>query len=169
MSVKIVYGDMVESFKNKELDAYAHQANCFCRMGRGIAPLLAKAEPKVREADNATKEGCRDKMGTFSESGTYPNVYNIYGQYHWRRYQVEKGRNTDYEALKRGLFAVMESLHYEQFLDEEAGKPFKQKTLGLPLIGCGLAGGDWEGVVFPMIKEVFDNSCVDVTIFILEK
>ena len=39
------------------------------------------------------------------------------------------------------------------------------KTLGLPLIGCGLAGGDWDNVVLPMIHKVFNNSGVDVTIF----
>ena len=155
--IKEVYGDLVESFKNGELDAYAHQANSFCRMGRGIAPLLAKAEPKVREADNATEEGSRDKMGTFSMSDTYPNIYNVYGQYHWRKYQVVSGRNTDYDALEKGLIAVKENMKAQGY-----------RTLGLPLIGCGLAGGDWEGVVLPMIKKVFDNSNIDVTIFKLK-
>ncbi|CAM0111118.1 phosphatase [Vibrio phage 5P1b] len=155
--IKEVYGDLVESFKNGELDAYAHQANCFCRMGRGIAPLLAKAEPKVREADNATEEGIRDKMGTFSMSDTYPNIYNVYGQYHWQKYQVVEGRNTDYDALEKGLISVKENMKAQGY-----------RTLGLPLIGCGLAGGDWEGVVLPMIKKVFDNSNIDVTIFKLK-
>jgi len=84
MTIKIIKGDMVESYKNNELDAYAHQCNCFCRMGRGIAPILAKANPEIREVDNATVEGCNMKLGTFSLAKTegFPLLYNVYGQYH---------------------------------------------------------------------------------------
>ena len=163
-NIKIIKGDMVESYKNNELDAYAHQCNCFCRMGRGIAPLLAKANPAVRTVDNATISGDISKMGTFSLAETGLSlVYNIYGQYHWSQYKVAPNRNTCYPSLRQGLFAVMESLHKIQWEQDLT----RNMTLGLPLIGCGLAGGDWEGVVLPMIKDLFDNSGVDVTIFVL--
>lgn len=166
MGVKVIIGDMVESFRNNELDSYAHQCNCFCRMGRGIAPLLAKEDPNVRSVDNKTTVGDRDKLGTYSVSETEgrSKVFNIYGQYHWSKYKVAPNRNTDYDALYRGLFAVMETLHKEQY-DYDIKR---QMTLGLPLIGCGLAGGDWEGVVYPMIKELFERSGIDVTIFVLD-
>ena len=164
MSVKIVYGDMVESYKNSELDAYAHQTNCFCRMGRGIAPLLAAANQEVRNVDNSTEEGSKGKMGWFSRTNSTPFVYNVYGQYHWRKYQVVKGRNTDYQALGDGLFKVMEDLHKYQWENDIK----RQITLGIPLIGCGLAGGDWGGVVLPMIEDIFSNCGVDVTVFILK-
>ena len=55
MSIKIVKGDMIESMLKGELDAYGQQCNCFCRMGRGIAPLLAKANPEVLEVDKARR------------------------------------------------------------------------------------------------------------------
>ena len=158
MTVKIIKGDLVLSYKNNELDAYAHQCNCFCRMGRGIAPLLAKVNPVVREVDNKTVEGDRNKLGniTIAETVGFPLLYNVYGQYHWTKYKVAPNRNTDYNALRQGLCNV--KLHMLRH---------GLTTLGLPLIGCGLAGGDWEGVVLPMIKELFDNSGTDVTIFIL--
>ena len=156
MTVKIIKGDMVASYKNNELDAYAHQCNCFCRMGRGIAPLLAKANPDVRKVDNETVEGDKGKLGDFSVAETkgFPLLFNIYGQYHWSKYKVAPNRNTDYEALQEGLWKVKKHLTNTD-----------KNTLGLPLIGCGLAGGDWEGVVLPMIKELFYNSSVVVTIF----
>jgi len=160
MSVKIIKGDMVESYKNNELDAYAHQCNCFCRMGRGIAPLLAKVNPEVRKVDNATVGGDRDKLGDFSVAETegLSLMFNIYGQYHWSKYKEAPNRNTSYAALEEGLSKVKEWLEFDNVYP---------KTLGLPLIGCGLAGGDWEGVVLPMIRELFENSGVDVTIFVL--
>lgn len=156
MTVKIIKGDMVASYKNNELDAYAHQCNCFCTMKRGIAPLLAKANPDVRKVDNETVEGDKGKLGDFSVAETkgFPLLFNIYGQYHWSMYKVAPNRNTDYEALQEGLWKVKKHLTNTD-----------KNTLGLPLIGCGLAGGDWEGVVLPMIKELFYNSSVVVTIF----
>ena len=166
MTIKTIKGDLVKSYLANELDAYAHQCNCFCRMGRGIAPLLASANPEVRKVDNDTTEGDKSKLGSFTNTkGTLsqPVIYNIYGQYHWSKYKVAPDRNTDYEALKQGLVAVREDLHLKQY-DYVYDR---QMTLGLPLIGCGLAGGDWEGVVFPMIEEVFEDSGVDVTVFVL--
>lgn len=167
MSIKIIKGDLVKSYLNNELDSYAHQCNCFCQMGRGIAPLLAKADSDVRRVDNNTKVGDKSKMGSFTRTtdvrGALPLIYNVYGQYHWSKYKVSVNRNTDYCALEMGLVKVREDLHrlqYEGTLD-------RQMTLGLPLIGCGLAGGDWEGVVLPMIESVFENSVVDVTVFVL--
>ncbi len=47
--IKIAKGDMIKSMLDKELDTHGQQYNCFCRMGRGIAPLLAKANPEVLE------------------------------------------------------------------------------------------------------------------------
>lgn len=124
----------------------------------GIDPLLAKVSSDVRKVDNDTKEGGRNKLGSYSLVDTkgFPLLFNIYGQYPWTEYKVAPNRNTDYNALSQGLCNV--KLHM-------LGNNLK--TLGLPLIGCGLAGGDWEGVVLPMIKELFDSSGIGVTIFIL--
>jgi O-acetyl-ADP-ribose deacetylase (regulator of RNase III) len=158
MTIKVIKGDMVLSYKNKELDAYAHQCNCFNRMGRGIAPLLAKVNPEVREVDNSTIEGDMSKLGTFSKTPPSPVVYNIYGQYHWNAYKVAPNRNTDYNALQICLLAVKDDLVLQQK---------DVITLGLPLIGCGLAGGAWDNVVYPMICSIFNNTKVEVTIFVL--
>ncbi|AUG85158.1 hypothetical protein FDJ19_gp140 [Vibrio phage Ceto] len=155
--IKVVKGDMVKHLQSKDhLDAYAHQCNCFCRMGRGIAPLLAKAVPGLRQADDMTVPGDKSKLGSVSLAA-HPNgavVFNVYGQYHWHAHKVAPGRNTDYDALEKGLWRVLADMLKDDM-----------KTLGLPLIGCGLAGGDWDNVVLPMIHKVFDNSGVDVTIF----
>ncbi len=62
------------------------------------------------------------------------------------------------------LLKVREDLHTYQWQNGIK----RQMTLGLPLIGCGLAGGDWDKVVLPMIESIFDKSGVDVTVFILK-
>ena len=156
--IKIVKGDMIESMLNNELDAYAHQANCFCRMGRGIAPLLVKANPEVAVVDKDTEEGNPYKLGTFSVTTDTkkPLVYNIYGQFHWSKFKIEGQRNTDYTALMEGLESAFKDMW---------GKGIK--TLGIPLIGCGLAGGDW-GAVMEMVDGIAEWYEIDVTVFVSE-
>lgn len=158
MSVKIVKGDMVKSLLNGELQAYAHQANCFCTMGKGIAPLLVEANPEILKVDKSTEAGNPYKLGTFSVTtdNSRPLVYNIYGQFHWSKFKIDGKRNTDYDALERAL-----ELAFEDMWDKGI------KTLGIPLIGCGLAGGDWK-----VVRSIFDCLAswyqIDVTVFVLE-
>lgn len=158
MSIKIVKGDMIESMLKGELQAYGQQCNCFCRQSRGIAPLLVKANPEVLEVDKATEEGNPYKLGTFSVTtdSSKPLVYNIYGQFHWNKFKVVDGRNTDYEALYQGLCLVSCDMMIKGV-----------SSLGLPLIGCGLAGGDWD-IVKELIENCFMDTDIDVTIFVLE-
>ena len=38
--------------------------------------------------------------------------------------------------------------------------------IGIPYkLGCGLAGGDWDGVVYPMLQELFDKDST-ITLYI---
>ena len=158
MEFKTVYGCLVEHMQSEDAyDAYAHQANCFCRMRRGIAPQLANANPEVREVDNATVEGDRDKMGTFTKTSNKPYVYNLYGQYHWYHHQVVPGRNTDYPKLYEALVKLRDDMLNEG-LD----------TLGIPLIGCGVAGGDWD-IVSGAVNGIFRDTDIKVTLFIKEQ
>lgn len=159
MSIKIVKGDMIESMLRGELQAYGQQCNCFCRQGRGIAPLLVKANPEVFEVDKATEEGNPYKLGTFSVTTdpTKPLVYNIYGQFHWNKFKIDGVRNTDYSSLESGLEAAFADMWDKNIT-----------TLGLPLIGCGLAGGDWN-IVKEMIKNISDWYEINVTVFVLDE
>lgn len=158
MSIKLVKGDMVRSMLNGELQAYAHQANCFCTMGRGIAPLLVEANPEVLEVDKETEKGSPYKLGKFSVTTdkTKPLVYNIYGQFHWNKFKIDGKRNTDYNALESGM-----ELAFMDMWDKGI------KTLGVPLIGCGLAGGDWR-VVKEMLHCLSSWYQIDVTVFVLD-
>lgn len=158
MSIKVVKGDMVKSMLNGELQAYAHQANCFCTMGKGIAPLLAKANPEVFKADRETEKGSPYKLGKFSVTTdtSKPLVYNLYGQFHWSKFKTQKGINTDYNALESSLESALEDMWKKEIT-----------KLGIPLIGCGLAGGEWE-IVKDMVIGISDWYQIDVTVFVLD-
>jgi len=159
MITKTIKGNLLDAFDRGDVGIIAHQCNCFCNMGSGIAPQIAKRYPAARLADNATTKGDSDKLGTFTRAIISRNVngetiddgivYNLYGQYGYGG----NGVNTKYDRLKQAMQKMQQQLKDE--CDEG--------IIGLPLIGCGLGGGDWE-VVSKIINEVFSN---EVHIYVL--
>lgn len=155
---KEVYGDLIELSRAGEFDVIVHQANCFHAMGKGIAKAIKEAYPEAYKADLETPYGDYNKVGTYSAwyppavtSLTDPNrhvpiVVNAYAQF---GYGAGK-RRTDYEALR----IILRKLN----------SAFPGARMGMPKIGCGLAGGDWT-VVQKIIREELAN--VDVTIVFL--
>lgn len=152
MITKTTKGNLLDAFDRGDVDVIAHQCNCFCNMGSGIAPQIAKRYPAARAADNATVKGDANKLGDFTRA-IIPRtvcgygikvgiVYNLYGQYRYGG----NGVNTKYDRLKQAMQKMQQQLKDE--CDEG--------IIGLPLIGCGLGGGDWE-VVSKIINEVFTN------------
>lgn len=159
--MKYVQGDLITELQSGQMDVIAHQANCFCKGRRGIAPLIFKAFPEAKAADDATVIGDSKKMGTFSAANTSNGgrVYNLYGQYHFDNKRSDYG--TDYDALWSAL-VKMEVEIREIFSDRN------EIDIGFPLIGCGLAGGDWK-IVSSMIASIFDLPQYNIYIYTLEK
>jgi len=143
--IKYIDGDLV---RDAELfDVIAHCCNCFCTMGAGIAPQIKSKFPEAYEADCETIKGDRDKLGTITYTeNTKPIIVNLYGQYDYtgrRNGQMD----LDYDALRSAL--------------REMKNKFTGLLFGMPLIGCGLAGGD-EKIILPMIDEIFRGECVTI-------
>ena len=159
MITKTIKGNLLDAFDRGDVDVIAHQCNCFCNMGSGIAPQIAKRYPGAEAVDSATIKGDSDKLGTFTRAIVSRNVngetiddgivYNLYGQYGYGGARV----NTKYESLKQAMQKMQQDLKDEN----------NEGIIGLPLIGCGLGGGDWE-VVSKIINEVFTN---EVHIYVL--
>jgi len=173
--MKYVHGDLIQGADSGFLNVIAHQTNCFCKGRRGIAPLIFEAYPSAKIADDNTETGDRAKLGTLS-CGMHifeevdPDeeepllVFNLYGQYHWNQRSKEYG--TVIDALSSSLRSM------RQFLDEKQTTYFGDDHLplriGFPLIGCGLAGGDWN-TVESLINQAFNGSKYEVYIYTLEK
>ena len=151
---------LVSAYQDGDVNAIAHQANCFCAMGAGIAPVLARAIPPLQAIDSLTDKGDRNKMGKFTayrttmRAGTDTEeplwAYNLYGQYN-------PGMNTAYDSLGSALRGMSIDLY------SMGGNPETIKV-GFPKLGCGIGGGDWK-IVEGMIEKYFSQ--FDVTIFVL--
>lgn len=131
--MKTVTGDLIALAQAGQFDVIVHGCNCFCTMGAGIAKFIRQAFPQAYAADMATPKGDRAKLGSYSVAtleqphGTL-HVVNGYTQHHWRG----KGVLADYDAIDR-LFAAIR-------------QDFSGQRIGYPLIGAGLAGGDWQRI-----------------------
>ena len=137
--MNIVEGDLIEMAKDGEFDVIVHGCNCFCTFGAGIAKKIAKEYPETFIMDRCTKYGDKNKLGTCSYAILDTvTVVNAYTQYDYTRNKM----NVDYDAL-RECFAYIK--------DEFSGS-----RIGYPLIGAGLAGGDWE-IIEKIINEELEG------------
>jgi len=131
--MKEIEGDLIQLAIEGQFDLIIHGCNCQCQMGKGIALTIKKKFPKAYEADCETEKGSREKLGTFSSASVKMNeteftIINAYTQYHWRG----AGVKADYDAIRRVMRAVKQQ--------------YSGKRIGYPLIGAGLAGGDWSEI-----------------------
>ena len=139
-------GDLIVMAKAGKFDLIAHGANCFCTMGGGIARQVHAEIPEAYEADCKTRKGDINKLGNFTQAtieGTNVEILNCYTQYDFRG-----ANNVDYEAIA----LCMRKINHI----------FKGQHIGLPLIGAGLAGGDWDRIEDIIYKELVDMDCTIV-------
>ena len=126
-----IKGDLIALAHDGVFDAMVHGANCMNVMGAGIAKQVKSEFPQAFEADARTQVGDPFKLGTYSKARAmtttgYPfYVLNGYSQYHL-------GANADLNAIISVIGLI--NIH------------FKGKTIGMPHIGCGIGGLDWEEV-----------------------
>ena len=135
----VVDGDLIKLAEQGEFDVIIHGCNCFCTMGAGIAKTIKGKYPQAYIADKNTESGAREKLGSYSavdvQAGEYKfTIVNAYTQFHWRG----AGVKADYEAIR----SVMKQIKTN----------YSGSRIGYPLIGAGLAGGDWE-VISAIISE----------------
>lgn len=151
---KEIEGNLVEQALNNEFDLIAHGCNCFCRMKSGVAKAIVDKFPAAEKADNETIAGDIRKLGNYTVATHYKykspivKIINCYTQYRYDRYTTV----VDYEAITLCMRKI--------------NAKFSGQLIGLPLIGCGLAGGDWDIVKAILKKELTD---LDVTIIHLKK
>lgn len=166
--IRYKVGDLLEAARNGDVHVIAHCCNCFISMGSGIAPQIKKAYPYAFTADQGTTRGDPKKLGTFSlgvpskvelDATQYPlpDVFNLYGQYGYNKRQ-QGGRDLDYNAL----YDALQAMAYK--LDDNGH--YDGCTVGLPLIGAGLANGDWL-VIERMIEQTLVKAGFEVVVYVM--
>lgn len=136
--MKTVRGDLIKMAQAGEFDVIVHGCNCFHTMGAGIAKGIAAKFPEALAADKTTTYGAPDKLGTVSVAHIDNLVVvNAYTQFQWKG----RGRKADYDAIKSCF--------------EDIATRFSNSRIGYPMIGAGLAGGDWV-----LIAELIETALI---------
>ncbi len=134
------------------LDGFGHSCNCFHTFGAGLALRIRQKYPEAYEADlRHGRRGDISRLGKMSVVKAHDDkyIYNVYGQFNFGGWK----RNTDYEALHKGLTAVKEHAIEANVL-----------RLGLPKnMGCRLGGGNWN-IVRAIIDDIFAEGPIELTI-----
>lgn len=138
----VIKGNLLTLFENNNIDILVHGCNCFHTMGAGIAKQIKEKYYIAYEADLQTIKGDKNKLGTYSfvQINNTQFIINAYTQYHFYG-----KRPIDYDAL-RNVFKLIDS-------------NFKNKRIGIPKIGAGLAKGDWN-IIQKIIEEEVNNNTI---------
>jgi O-acetyl-ADP-ribose deacetylase (regulator of RNase III) len=144
--MKEIKGDLIQLAKNGEFDVIVHGCNCFNTMGAGIAvKMRTEFKADTSPWEGSMFKGSIDKLGCISPLQCWIKdeivlddynkdlfkdsksliVINAYTQYNYKSYKP-----LDYNALQ----LCLRKINYN----------YKGCKIGLPLIGCGLAGGIWD-------------------------
>ena len=151
MIIEEITGDIVYQFKTGKYNI-AHGCNCFNSMGAGLAKQVRFEYPEAFKIDCNTVKGDKNKLGTFTKyyNKEHGNVlYNAYTQYDFWTHKP-----CDYKAIEKAIRAIC--------VDIVIHDDILVKNLALPLIGAGLAGGDWD-----RIKNIINDVTKDFPITIV--
>jgi len=165
MSIKIVKGNIIDALVNQDVDIFAHGVNCKGVFGSGLAGEIARRLPKVRneylykhrssgwglgktqivkiQTETLDKEGSPYSQSSF--------IMNCATQKDYGRNPQSQPNNMycSYEAIRQCMY------EYHGYCKEY------NLVAGLPYIGCGLAGGDWN-IVSKIIEEEFEDMTIIV-------
>jgi O-acetyl-ADP-ribose deacetylase (regulator of RNase III) len=149
-----VDGDLIKLALAGEFDVIAHGCNCFSTMGAGIAPQMAKAfgcdlyEMEKETHFPLNKLGCIDYQVWWLDPDSELIVVNAYTQYSYgRNHSDGVAKPVDYHAILMCFKKMNEA--------------FCGMHIGLPWIGCGLAGGERKIVKY-LIKKYLKDCHVTV-------
>lgn len=144
-----VKGDLIKMFKNGAFDAIVHGCNCFHTMGAGIADQISSNFPQALEADKVSLYGDIDKLGRYTIAQANTGfIINGYTQY--RPGQEDQQR----------LYASISTLFDNLARDLADGS-----KIGIPKLGAGIAGGDWD-VIEDLIRIRMTNMRVVVVEYV---
>ena len=165
MKFDIIKGDLIKLALKGNFDVITHGCNCMSAMGAGIAPQMARAfgADKFKmeiESTGIKKLGNIDfKKLTILENGT--GVVDYHDNWVGQTIYVVNSYTQEFPGKPNKKYGI--PLDYDALIlcMRKINKTFGGLHIGLPWIGCGLAGGDKNEVEYILKEELID---MDVTI-----
>lgn len=192
MNYNEIDGNLITLALEGKFDIITHGCNCFCTMGAGIAPQIAKAfgadefdleliikyhwdyENDEEVIEQTGNRGDINKLGQIDYKLKYIWLKHPSGQ------SMAMGHKSDGQEDVLDLYVVNSYTQYHYGANHKDGlscpidyealtlcmrkinNRFKGMHIGLPKIGAGLAGGDWE-----RIKKIIQTELTDLKITVV--
>lgn len=153
--MKEIDGDLIVLAKQGHFDVIAHGCNCKTVMGSGIAKQIKGQFPIAYRSDASySPDDPYKRLGNFSyctvmgnNSKIWFTIFNLYTQ-------LNPGKDLNYAALELSLWKLNAYL--------KINYPSDAAKVGLPKIGCGIAGGDWE-----VVSKIIERTLTDCEVTIV--
>jgi len=161
--MKEIDGDIVELSRRGMFEVILQNCNCFCIQGKGLAPIMNRHFNTLSFKMEAQKyKGSMNKLGTID----YEHLYLEDGK-NWTKYPDEMGEwvtHTMYVVNAYAQYKLGKSLDYEALTLclRKINHTFKGKKIGVPKIGAGISGGNWE-----KIRTIIEKELVDLQVIII--
>ena len=151
-------GNVVSALENGEVNIVFQICNTQHIQSAGVALALTNKWPQVLEVDKETPKD-ESKLGIWSTAKVGDDAYVVNGYCQTGIGCDPKdplSRNVRYDVWFDCLYKLNKTL-------TEKGLAGKYK-LGMPWVGCGLAGGSFS-IVKSIIEEVFGESELEVIVY----
>jgi O-acetyl-ADP-ribose deacetylase (regulator of RNase III) len=159
---KTIEGDLIKLAEQGQFDIICQGCNCFHTMGSGIAGQLASKYPQVLEADKCSIYGERIKLGKWTEAIVDTETHTFIVCNAYTQFFFGLGKDVfEYDAFEKFLKVFAKSTYdYKHEYEDKV-------RIGFPMIGAGLAGGNWNRIS-KMIEKFAENvsEFADVTVVI---
>lgn len=147
--MRVIKGDLVKLAASGDFNIIVHGCNCFNTMGAGVALQIAKRFPEAARVDSFTNYGDKRKLGNTSiattrgDAGDALIIVNAYTQY---------GTATSPGDCVVDYNAVYAAFAYTVY---NLACIAPNMRIGIPMIGSGLAGGEWD-IISQLIEDAMD-------------
>lgn len=147
--IKYITGDLLAS----DADFIAHGCNAVGGFGSGVAGQIAKQFPRVKHAYIERHHTLGHELGDvhFVYRGDKPGKY-IVNCITQQEYYPRDRVHADYEAIETCMRKVKDYAN--------------GRTIAIPKIGCGLAGGSWK-IVEKILNKIFSDR--EILVYTLEE
>ena len=166
-------GNIIDAFDKGEITLLAHGVNCQGKFASGIAGQIAKRYPTVKDAYDFKSSKFTDgewKLGyvqyitfmngleyvSFTDKPINPDsldikiIANCATQ---DRYGYNGKIYVDYDAIQNCMIGLLEFMAMQKVCP----------ILGMPKIGAGLGGGDWN-----KIEEIINDTFKTLKVYVYE-
>ena len=152
--IEFIQDDLIKLFKNDKTHVLIHGCNCFSTMGAGIALHIRREFPHAYQADKQLHLDKTQRLGKFSywkkpvKDGW---IINAYTQYDYRTYSPNDSKDLfSYDTFEQQMKDIF------QFINQNWKKSLDELVISMPMIGCGLAGGNPVKMITMLINSFND-------------